>query len=353
MTKPISKTVAGIAIALAGVGSAATAGGLDRSGQSVDILFESGNYGELSFGSISPSVSGTDPILNPTGDMAPSYTIAGLGVKVDISDRFAVALVYDQPFGASAAYPAGSMYAGVSATVQSNALTALASYDVSDRIVVFGGASMQSTSAEAAMPLVGGYTLDMATASGVGYVAGAAFQIPDIALRVALTYRSAITSTHDTVEFGAIPGTLSVTTPQSANLEFQTGINPKTLVFGSVRWVNWSAFSVAPTNYPLNPLVSYASDSVTYSLGVGRKLTDSLSGAVTVGYEAASGGVPSALAPTDGNISVGVGVTYTMGDAKITGGVRYIWLGDAAHPAVGTFAGNTAIAAGISVGFDF
>ncbi len=109
MTKPISKTVAGIAIALAGVGSAATAGGLDRSGQSVDILFESGNYGELSFGSISPSVSGTDPILNPTGDMAPSYTIAGLGVKVDISDRFAVALVYDQPFGASAAYPAMSV----------------------------------------------------------------------------------------------------------------------------------------------------------------------------------------------------------------------------------------------------
>ncbi|MCP5038530.1 MAG: hypothetical protein GY945_13135, partial [Rhodobacteraceae bacterium] len=240
---------------------------------------------------------------------------------------------------------------GTTAEARSDALTALLRYDISDRITVFGGASHQTLSADVALPFAG-YTLDVAPASGVGYVAGAAYQIPEMALRVALTYRSEITSTHDIIEPGPTPDTMPITTPQSVNLEFQTGINPKTLVFGSIRWVNWSAFSIDPTLWGPG-LVSYDNDVVTYSLGVGRKLTDTLSAAVTIGYEESKGGTPSILAPTDGNFSLGVGMTYTMGDVKITGGVRHIWLGDASAAGVGTWTDNTAIAAGISIGFSF
>ena len=39
---------------------------------------------------------------------------------------------------------------------------------------------------------------------------------------------------------------LTVKTPNSWNLEFQTGIDPNTLVFGSIRWVDWSNFRVDP-----------------------------------------------------------------------------------------------------------
>lgn len=353
MTHKITNIAKGCALALAASTGMAAAGGLDRSGQSIDILFESGNHAELSFGLITPSVTGVDFFDNPTGNMAPAYTIAGFGIKVGINEKLSFAVVYDQPFGASTEYGAGSGYAGMEAHVTSNALTALARYDVSDRIMVFGGASLQTVSADVNNP-ASPYTLDVGAGSGTGLVAGAAYQIPEMALRVALTYRSEITSTHDIVENVGIdiPGTIDITTPKSFNLEFQTGINPKTLVFGSVRWVNWSDFSVVA---PFGGIIlDYPKDVTTYSLGVGRKITDNFSAAVTAGYErAVGGGGATPLSPTDGNFSLGLGATYTMGATKITAGVRKVWLGDTTDVFAGVWNGNTAIAAGLSIGFDF
>jgi len=49
-----------------------------------------------------------------------------------------------------------------------------------------------------------------------------------------------------------------IKTPQSVNLEFQTGIAKVTLLFGSVRWVDWTAFNIFPADFPdVNPIVSY------------------------------------------------------------------------------------------------
>jgi long-chain fatty acid transport protein len=42
------------ATTLVAVAGTAQAGGIDRSGQSVQALFEKGNYVELSFGAVSP-----------------------------------------------------------------------------------------------------------------------------------------------------------------------------------------------------------------------------------------------------------------------------------------------------------
>ena len=341
---------AGLAALVAASTSAAFAGGLDRSGQSVDILFESGNYGEFSFGYVNPTVTGLDPFATPTGNMALSYNMVNLGVKVDLGEKFSLALVYDQPFGADIAYPAGSFYSGIEASVGSNALTAVGAYNISDRFSVFGGVTAQQVSALLINPLAL-YTLEVDPATGYGYLAGAAFQIPDIALRVALTYRSEVSSINDTFELGFFSSTMNITTPQSLNLEFQTGLNPKTLLFGSIRWVDWSAFTI---DAPLGGTVlSYDSDVITYSLGVGRKLTDNLSVAVTAGYEKATGGTPSVLSPTDGNISLGLGMTYTMDNAKFTLGVRKIWVGDVSAPAFGSFTDNGAIAIGGKVSFEF
>jgi len=333
------------------------AGGIDRSGQSVGIIFEEGTYAELSFGYVDPTVSGEDPIPLPTGDLAPSYTMTAGGFRTDVSDKIGVAVIFDQPFGSGADYPtSASIYSGTFADLTSSAITAVASYDVTDNIVLFGGGVMQSMSANAELPYLGFYTVDASEDTGFGYVVGAAYQIPEMALRVALTYRSEITTEHATAETGPFPDggdITTITTPQSVNLEFQSGVNQKTLVFGSIRWVEWSKFHLSPpdlTGFTSLPLVDYENDTFTYSLGVGRKLTDNLSGAVTIGYEAALGTDPTPLAPTDGNLSVGAGVTYQMGNAEITGGAKYIWLGDSDGPA-GDFTDNTAVAFGLKIAF--
>jgi len=356
------------ATALLASATLATAGGIDRSGQSVDLIFEPGTFAKMSFGYVDPNVTGLGfgNAAFPTGDMAPAYTMVSGGFKTDFGGKFAAGLVFDQPFGASVSYaPAGIPFGGITATVDSSAITGILSYDVTNSFVVFGGGKAQSASGSVANPLVSNYTLKLGAATGYGYVVGAAFQKPEIALRVALTYQSTVSTTHVATEgstaFG--PGrvsNLTVVTPQSVNLEFQTGVNTKTLVFGSVRWVNWSAFNISPADYGLmagGPLLSYKNDVITYSLGVGRKLSDTLSAALTVGYEKAQGGASSPMAPTDGSLSVGAGLTYTMGNAKITVGGKYIWLGDTyvALPLApnSPFTGNTAMAFGMSVSTSF
>lgn len=327
------------------------AGGIERTNQSVDIIFEEGTLVEFGVSYAMPSVSGIDPLSMDTGIMSPNYAGFSGGYKTDLSDKIGLAVIFDQPYGSNANYTAGA-YTGTMADLTSSAVTVVGSYDISDRFMVYGGAAYQTMQGTAAVPSAGNYTLEADSAAGFGYVAGAAFQIPDIALRVALTYRSSISSTHDTIENSVLiaadtADTITLVTPQSVNLEFQTGVNPKTLVFGSVRWVNWSAFDITPANYAGGSLVDYTDDRVTFNLGVGRKLSDKLSAAVTAGYERNLHGDPSPLSPTDGFFSLGAGLTYTMDNVKISGGAKYIWLGDSSG-AAGTFADNTAIGIGVN-----
>ncbi len=351
----MKRTYLASAAALLASTSMTLAGGIERTSQSVDIIFEEGSVMEFSLSYAVPSVSGLDPFAWETGVMSPSYFSFAGGYKTDLNDKIGLAIIFDQPFGSLAEYTAG-LYVGLEADLASSAITVIGSYDITDRIVAFGGVSYQTMSATATIPSFFGlpYIVDAAPASGFGYVLGAAYQIPDIALRVALTYRSEITANHDTVEFGVLDSgsdITTVTTPQSVNLEFQTGINEKILVFGSVRWVNWSAFDLSPPDYEASTggaLIAYADDRITYNLGVGRKLSDTLSAAIAIGYEENLGGNPSPLAPTDGFFSVGAGLTYTMGNTKITGGAKYIWLGDSVGPA-GTFENNTALGFGLGV----
>jgi long-subunit fatty acid transport protein len=153
-----------------------------------------------------------------------------------------------------------------------------------------------------------------------------------------------------------------IETPQSVNLEFQTGIAADTLLFGGVRWVDWSSFDIAPTYYENDlgrgKLLSYEDDVYTYSLGIGRRLSDTWSVAAVVGYEKSNGGFSSNLGPTDGNKSLGLAATYTRDSMEITTGIRYINIGDAETTLGGgqtaaTFEDNDAVAIGVKVGFTF
>lgn len=362
--------------ALAMTTTLASAGGIDRSGQSILSIFEQGSYAELSFGAVSPSVSGTAvavpvPGLNGavSGDMAADYMQYSLSVKTKLTENFDIGVILDQPFGASVSYPVGSNYyaQGSVATLKTTALTALAKYRLANNISFIGGLRYQTMQAQANIPFIptSGYTVVSDTAAGLGYVVGVAYEKPEIALRVALTYNSKITHDFSTLETSVLAGYLptetatQVVAPQSVNLEFQSGVAKDTLVFGSVRWVDWNNFEIDPPLYPpATPLVSYDSDTVTYSLGVGRRFSENWAGAITLGYEDPVGGFSSNLGPTDGKKSISIGGTYTRDNMKITAGVSYVDIGDTATTLDGVntaanFTGNSAIGVGIKIGFTF
>ncbi len=120
----------------------AHAGGVERSTQSVAILFEQGRYAELSFGRFAPDVSGTvGGGAVSSGDMAGDYNSWSLGYKMDIGDRMALAFILDQPIGANVNYPAGTRYplGGSTATLTSSAITALLKYGFENNVSVYGG----------------------------------------------------------------------------------------------------------------------------------------------------------------------------------------------------------------------
>ena len=364
------------------------AGGIERAPQSLNALFEEGNYVELSFGGVDPTVEGTDIAGFETGDVAQGYGFVGMAYKHQFTPEFSGAIIIEQPFGADILYqPAtdgGSpVLGGTRAKVDSTTFTALGRYKMPNNFSVHGG--IRGSRADGQVSLnglaygpVGGYNVDLDKDTGIGWVAGAAWEKPEIAARVSLTYNSKIEHKFDTTETGPLidpdgPGPIpavplldgtsntSVDTPESWNLEFQTGVAQDTLVFGSVRWVNWSEFRVDPTNFVTvtgGGLVDLE-DTTTYTLGVGRKFTESWSGSASFVYEKAGDDLVSPLAPTNGRKGITLAAVYTQGPMKISTGINYSKLGDA-RPETGPLnepraqmEDNHLFGVGVRVGYSF
>lgn len=365
--------------------SAGTAfgGNIDRSGQSSMLLFEPGGYAEFSIRRVSPDVSGigagtTPTLATPTpgqssGDMAGGYNNVTAGVKTELQDGLDAALIVDQPFGANTVYPTDTRYFGrrTVASLDSNSLTALLRYRFPSNVSLFGGLRYQTLSANAVIPFVtfppgrgAPYTVTADEDQNVGYVLGVAWEKPEIAARVALTWNSEISydlPTSETSFLGSLQSVMQVSTPQSVNLDFQTGIAANTLAFGSIRWVDWTEFEVAPQMYTAitgRALVSYDDDVYTYTLGVGRQFSEIWAGAVSVTHEQQVGGFASNLGPSDGLTSINVGGSFTQGPMELSAGVSYIWIGNAETTinqtvAAAEFDDNTGLGFGMRVAYRF
>lgn len=349
------------AIAATLVASPALAGGLDRSGMGISALFEAGNYAELGFSAAAPEVSGTLAGVFASGNMASSFFMPGMAVKADVTDKLSVALQFEQAYGAAVDYtntdPSYPIQ-GFTAALSGLQTSVLARYKLSDRISVHGGVRLVSMSGTVDFTAAGGTPVTYGTSNGIGYAIGAAYEIPDIALRASVTYNSA--TTHDnpiTDPTGGLQTTAtttgSYTLPQSVNIDFQTGIAANTLLMASVRWADWSATALN-TQTSLGT-ISYANDVFTYSLGIGHRFTDKLSGVAQVSYEAADGLAASNLSPTDGKIGVSLAGVYDLTDAiTVTAGVNYTALGDATTQVIGAnFSGNSSLGAGLKIGIHF
>lgn len=137
------KYAAGAAAMAIALSSTANAGGLDRSGQSVQALFDDpGTFG-LSLGYVKPSLTGQD-IGTTTGDYdaGGSYVPFSLSFSNEINDKFSYGVIFDQPFGADIFYngnPTQTALGGTGADLSSKALSVLGKYRATERVSVFGG----------------------------------------------------------------------------------------------------------------------------------------------------------------------------------------------------------------------
>ncbi|WP_179998573.1 outer membrane protein transport protein [Acinetobacter sp. YH12239] len=452
----LTKLSAAVLFGLASSGTFAAA--LDRSGQSISSFLQPGNYFEAGISILDPSVSGKDLSGNYTGDMAGDYYFPTAALKIQATDNISVGLLYDQPFGADAEYtgtnnfvasPADGVLPGTALTnglpvvtanptgsfngipvitdpstglpvaiglgtqitgntsveVDTQNLSLILGYQPTENFNFYGGAVYQTVKGNvklrgSAYSLFNGYDADIPEDNAFGWLAGAAYQIPEIALKASITYRSEIdhkVNVNESIPLiaplgsllvasGALPGSAlaglnssgetKITTPQSVNLDLQSGIMANTVAFANIRWVDWSSFSIRPHKFGqlselaggLLPslgkpngfnLVDYSKDQWSVTTGVGRKFNEQWAGNVSVGWDSGAGNPVTTLGPTEGYWNVGLGLQYSPTPATfIAGGVKYFWLGDAdaqtgAHSAAGKFEDNDALAYGLKIGYKF
>ena len=331
--------------------TAAYAGGMDRSGQSITALFEEGTYAEISFGSVSPDVTGSLG-TQQSGSIAPDYTSFGLAFKTDLTDQVSLAMIMDQPFGTGVNYStAGYILAGTSAEFTTKSITVLGKFSINENFSVYAGPRYISGEGFLNKTIPVAHSSVYSKDSDVGYVAGAAYEIPEIALRAALTYSSST----DYMLTGTASN-LTATMPQSVNLDFQTGIAADTLLFGTIRWADWSEATLDDSTPAVGNLADFNNaDVTTYTVGIGRRFTENFAGQISFGYEESTGERPSDLGPTDGYTSVSIGGAYTLDNGfEISGGFRKVWLGDAVTSLAGaSFTDNSATAIGLKLAYNY
>ncbi|MFV5492296.1 transporter [Acinetobacter sp. ASP199] len=375
--KPIST-----AILLATLPATAVfAAGLDRSGQSIQAFLQPGNYAEAGISVLDPDVKGKSKIINENiDDMGEDYYFVNAAIKVQATDKISLGLIYDQPYGADAQYDAstlsfGSNGEGTSVEVKTQNLTALIGYQPTENWNFYAGPVWQTVQGTVSLrglayggtSKLGSYDINLKEDEAYGWLAGFAYQIPEIALKAAVTYRSEIKHELDTTEtfgFGAIqrPNALTeVVTPQSVNIDFQTGVAANTLAFANIRWAHWDQFAVTPKFLNAasgNNLIDYSDDQWSANVGVGHKFSDKWSASTSIGWDSGAGNPVTTLGPTEGYWSLGVGAQYSpAANYFIAGGVKHLWLGDATARTgtsnVGEFEDNNAWAYGMKIGYRF
>jgi long-chain fatty acid transport protein len=186
------KKVLTAAAALAVGATGAYAGGIERSNQSVGILFEEGTTVEFKYAYVKPKVSGDQVTdlsvftgrLN-SGNMAEEYSNSSLSFKTSLNEKMDIALILDQPYGANVNYAASAeapadkyIYAGSTATLTSTAVTAVLRYKLDDSISVYGGLRAQKTEGEVA--LFNGYTLNTSAETDYGYLVSTLWSKPPV-----------------------------------------------------------------------------------------------------------------------------------------------------------------------------
>lgn len=433
----LTKLSAAVLFGLASSGSFAAA--LDRSGQSISSFLQPGNYFEAGISILDPSVSGKETVglERNIDDMAGDYYFPSAALKLQLNDNFSFGLIYDQPFGADATYhgennfvaaPTDTILTGLplqtgllgasaptgstSVEVDTQNLSMIFGFQPNENINLYAGPAYQSIKGNVSLrgqaySVFNGYDANISEDYAWGWLAGAAYQIPEIALKASITYRSEIDHKFKADEnialaaaapllagSGAVPapllpaltgfaaannaeGSTKITTPQSVNIDFQSGIMENTVAFANLRWVDWSSFSIQPYKFGVASqavgglvnrpngfnLVEYADDQISATVGVGRKLSEQWAGNVSVGWDSGAGNPVSTLGPTEGYWNVGLGLQYSPTPATfIAGGVKYFWLGDAkaqtgaqagGNEYVAEFKDNDALAYGLKIGYKF
>ena len=374
--------------------SIALAGGFELQTLDTSIMYSEGNQASISTAKIDASIKGVNPAIGAASsrDVVKDQTVTNIATKFNVGENLS--------FGLST-YRSGSIQLdggnglngniAPTADVNLDSTAMMAIYNLNGNFSFLGGVTQNDIGDGNVTTLGGSYAVS--STSKMGYLIGVAYSMPEIALRAELTYQpqtkfattTAFTPSDAVVCAAMAPvacpnpgvfdltkaaitaaGAASVTNlslPDTIAFNFQTGIAKDTLLTASYRKSLWGKSQIniaAPVAITTN-----FDDAVSYSLGIGRKFTDSLSGSITYSKEESTGSTSTSLfSVSDGSEAISIGLQYKQDNMAISGGISQRKVGDmtvdpgfvAPNPLAGStmnYSGNTVTAMGLKVSFSF
>jgi len=313
---------------LAGI-STAQAGGFSRGNANLDPLYGNSQFGFYASGTyVAPgrSYSNASGLIISGGAPTP-FTQSNIGITEDyfvptlsvggrIYGDLSCVGSYTQPYGAAASHTGDIAFHVAEQSLSTNefGLTCGYGFDVGKgRLSVIGGgfyetvSFSQSRDFSAAFPgMVVGESRVELTSNAWGYRFGLGYEIPEIAFKAQLMYRSQ--TNHDATgwytntpfallsqnpfygNLDTASATASASLPQSLELNVQSGIAPGWLAFGSIKWTDWSVLQRLQVvegigGQQFSTVRFFFSDGWTVTGGVGHRFTDKLGGMLSLTWD--------------------------------------------------------------------
>ena len=304
-------------------------------------------------------------------------TVTNLAGKFDVGDSLSIGF---STFRSGAVQLSGGNGSAANLTpiadIKLETTALLLNYQLNDNLSLMGGMTNNSLNDSTVLTLAGSYTIPGATEQG--YIVGAAYSVPEIALRAELIYqpKTELKTTANFTGAGALNNPLinkpaaqsSVSLPDTYALSFQTGIATDTLLMASYRRASWSKAQITPSvvgaaTLAILPAAAAANiktefeDSEAFSIGLGRKFLDNVAVSITDSKdEGSSTPATSLFTVSNGSDAISLGLQYKRDNMTISGGISQTNVGDVTvNSAAGTmkYTGNTVTAMGLKIAFAF